>query len=245
MARLRAPILACAVVLLSAVLGGCLGSRLKPEAPSGVRLQGVWKLNRAASEDPQKIIDALRAEANKKIRRAMNTPPPISADGGGGGGPRRRGQRGGGGGGGVDPTEQEEPPQGPPPGADVLRNAPTMHALLEVLQRSDYMTIRASADSVSFDYGTMVRSYTPGGHSVVSSENGVADQNSGWDGKEYVVNIRPQLGPAFVEEYTPSADGKQLIVKTRIGPFELQKVNLTRVYDATGTAVPHSGPSNE
>ncbi len=135
--------------------------------------------------------------------------------------------------------------QAPGPGMDPLRNSPTMHTLRDVIQRSDYLTIRQSPDQLSFDYGTTVRSYTPGGHSVVSSENGVADQTSGWSGKEYVIHIKPQLGPALVEEYGLSPDGKQLIVKTHIGPFELSKVNLTRVYDASDAVVPNSGPTNE
>jgi hypothetical protein len=120
-----------------------------------------------------------------------------------------------------------------------------MHALREVLQRGDYLTVRQSPEQVSFDYGNFRRSYTPGGRSVVSSETGVADQTSGWNGKQYIVNIKPQLGPVFVEEYGLSPDGKQLIVKTRIGPFELHRVDLTRVYDATTTVVPNSGPSND
>ena len=114
-----------------------------------------------------------------------------------------------------------------------------------MLQRSDFLTIKQSSDQVSFNYGTTVRSYTPGGRSVVSSENGVADQTSGWSGKQYVINIKPQVGPLVVEEYSLSPDGKQLIVKSHIGPFELSKVNLTRVYDATGAVIPNSGPSND
>jgi hypothetical protein len=120
-----------------------------------------------------------------------------------------------------------------------------MHALREVIQRGDYLTLRQSPDQVSVDYGNFKRSYTPGGHSVVSSETGVADQASGWDGKQYVIKIRPQLGPSIVEEYGLSPNGKQLVVKTEIGPFELHKVELTRVYDAVSAAVPNTGPTNE
>jgi hypothetical protein len=211
-----------------------------------VHLQGVWRLNRAASEDPQKIIDKLKEEAEKKIRRAMNAAQSGSyggGAGGGGGGGRRRGQGGQQGG----PGDQlpEDLPQAPGPGMDPLRNSPTMHELRTILQRSDFLTIKQSSEQISFDYGITVRSYTPGGHSVVSSENGVADQASGWNGKDYVINIKPQLGPLVVEEYSLSPDGKQLIVKSHIGPFELSKVNLTRVYDATGTVIPNSGPSND
>ena len=238
--------LASAALLAAAALAGCFGNRYAAENSSAVRLQGVWRLNRAASDDPQKSIDKLKEEALKKIRRAMNAQPTPSygGPGGGQGGGRRRGQ-GGQQGGGASDQIPDEPPQAPGPGMDPLRNSPTMHELSAILQRSDFLTIKQSTDQVSFDYGTTVRSYTPGGRSVVSSENGVADQTSGWSGKQYVINIKPQLGPLVVEEYALSPDGKQLIVKSHIGPFELSKVNLTRVYDSTGAVVPNSGPSND
>ena len=234
-----------AALLAAAALPGCFGNRYAAENPSSVRLQGVWRLNRTASEDPQKIIDKLNEEALKKIRRAMNAQPAPSygGPGGGQGGQRRRGQ--GGQGGGTSDQIPDEPPQAPGPGMDPLRNSPTMHELRAILQRSEFLTIKQSTDQVSFDYGTTVRSSPPGGRSVVSSENGVADQTSGWSGKQYVINIKPQLGPLVMEEYALSPDGKQLIVKSHIGPFELSKVNLTRVYDATGAVIPNTGPSND
>jgi hypothetical protein len=231
----------CIALFAAVALSGCFGSRLKPESQAGVHIAGIWKLNRSASEDPQKIIEALRTEAEKKIRRAMNAAPPPTVYGGGGG--QGQGRRRGGGSGSLE--QEDMMPQGPGLGfgGDPLRNSPTMHALRDVLNRGDYLTIRQSPEQVSFDYGNFSRSYTPGGRSVVSSETGVADQTSGWDARQYVINIRPQLGPAIVEEYGLSPDGKQLIVKIHIGPFELQKVNLTRVYDAATAVVPNSGPS--
>jgi hypothetical protein len=233
-----------AAALLAAVaLSGCLGTRLEPESQPGVHIAGIWKLNRAASDDPQKIITALRTEAEKKIRRAMNAAPPPTVYGGGGQG-QGQGRRRGSGGGSSEPEDMiAQGPAGLAFGGDPLRNSPTMHALRDVLNRGDYLTIRQSPEQVSFDYGNFSRSYTPGGRSVVSSETGVADQTSGWNARQYVINIRPQLGPAMVEEYGLSADGKRLIVKIQIGPFELQKVNLTRVYDVATAVVPNSGPS--
>jgi hypothetical protein len=241
----RRSITFAAALLATTALAGCFGNRYAAENSGTVQLQGVWRLNRAASEEPQKIIDKLKEEASKKIRRAMNAQQQGSfgGPGGGGGGGQRRGQ-GGGQGGGAEPIP-EDLPQPPGPGMDPLRNSPTMHELRAILQRSDFLTIKQSSDQMSFDYGTTARTYTPGGRSVVSSENGVADQTSGWNGKQYVINIRPQLGPLVVEEYALSPDGKQLIVKSHIGPFELSKVNLTRVYDATGAVIPNSGPSND
>jgi hypothetical protein len=120
-----------------------------------------------------------------------------------------------------------------------------MHALTAFLSRSDFLTVRQGPDQIMFDYGVTVRKYTPGGHSVVSSETGVADQNSGWKSKEYVIDIKPQLGPKVTEEYGLSPDGRQLVVKLYIASFDLPKVNLTRVYDPTGQVVPNARPSNE
>ncbi len=242
----RAPqALLCVVLLMVLTLSGC-GTGLKADTGTAPHLQGVWRLNRAASQDPQKIIDKLKAEAEKKMRRAMNAPPSYSDSGPGGGG-RGRGGRGGGAGQQPSPDDiQAEPPPGPiGPGGDPLRNSPTMHELRAILQRSDYLTIKQSPEQISFDYGTTVRSYVPGDKSVVSSENGVADQTSGWSDKKYEIHIKPQLGPRVEEDYSLTPDGKQLIVKATIGPFELSKVELTRVYDVTGEVVPNSAPSND
>src|ERR1700744_4238229 len=149
-------------LLMPVALAGCFGAHFAPETTKGVELQGVWKLNHTASDDPQKAIDTLRAEALKKLRRAMNAPPPSSmgdpnGGGGGGGGRRRGGGNGGGGNAGISeqPTQDElRAAQGP--GVDPLRNSPTMHELRTILQRSDYLTIRQSPEQVSFDYGTTV-----------------------------------------------------------------------------------------
>ena len=235
----RAPkTLICVALLTGVTLTGCFGPGLAADSPGVPRLQGVWRLNRAASDDPGKIIDRLRAEAEKKMRRAANAPPPMETA------PRRRGQ-GPSGPPSPDDIQAEPPPQAPGPGVDPLRNSPTMHELRAILQRSDYLTIKQSPEQVSFDYATTVRSYVPGEKSVVSSENGVADQSAGWDGKKFEVNIKPQLGPRVREDYQISPDGQHLTVKATIGPFELSKVELTRVYDATGEAVPNSAPSND
>lgn len=237
----QAPV--CVALFAAVALSGCLASRLKAESQADVHIAGIWKLDRAASDDPQKIITALRAEAEKKIRRALNAAPPPTVYGNGSEQGQGQGRRRGGGGNSSEPEDLMPQGLGPAFGGDPLRNSPTMHALRDVLNRGDYLTIRQSPDQVSFDYGNFSRSYTPGGRSVVSSETGVADQTSGWDAKQYVINIRPQLGPALLEEYGLSPDGKHLIVKIQIGPFELQKVNLTRVYDAATAVVPNTGPS--
>ena len=94
------------------------------------------------------------------------------------------------------------------------------HTIAAVVARGDYLTVHQSSDAFVLDYGTMQRSYTPGGKSVVSAEMGVADQTSGWDGQQYRINTKAQVGSNIVETYGLSPDGAHLIDKVHIGAGE-------------------------
>jgi hypothetical protein len=252
MVRARELILCAA---LASPFAGCAGSRLSPDPPPGVKLAGAWKLNRSASDDPQKIIDQMRAEATKRMRRAMESSPGGMGGGGAGSG------RGGAGGGrpgtsGRQGTQEPQDQQVYDDGAatqhgpegrhlDPLRGSPEMHVLMSNLTRGDFLTVRQTPEQIALDYGTSVRTFSPGGHSVVSAETGVADQTSGWKNKEYVIYVRPQLGPEVVERYGLSEDGRHLVVKLHIGAFDLSKIDLTRVYDPTDEIAPRTLPTND
>jgi len=233
-------------VALAAALAGCVGTRLSSEPPPGVRLEGTWKLNRNASDDPQKVIDRMRTEAFEHIRRALGSisgPEPMSAG--------RRGRRGGSAGqdSRTSPDQraddEAELAQYGPRGRDPLQNSPMMHVLLQNIRRGDLLTVRQAPDQIVFDYGTYARTFTPGAHSVVSAEGGVADQTSGWEGRQYVIAIKPQLGSDVIERYGLSEDGKQLVVKLHLGAGELSKVDLTRVYDPMNEVAPRVLPTND
>ena len=83
-----------------------------------------------------------------------------------------------------------------------------------------------------FIRGDWRRSFTPGGQSVVSVAEGVADQRSGWAGRDYVIEVKPQVGPRVIERYGLSADGRQLVEKFTLTEEGLPKLEFTRVYDA-------------
>ena len=235
MRKVHASLLACAVAV-----AGCVGGP-KAEAPVGVSLAGTWKLNRAASDDPQQVIAKMRAQALKIMARARAAQDDTP-----------RGGPGGRGGGQAPDTNPALTPDEPVAGGghgtrrgDPLQYSPMMHALSAVLARGDFLTVRQSSEQLVFDYGTTVRSFTPGAHSVVSAEMGVADQVSGWDGREYVINIKAQLGPNIVDRYGLSPDGQRLIEKLRIGPAELPAVALTRVYERTTETAPRAAPTTD
>lgn len=232
----------------AAALAGCAAGP-KAEAPADVTLAGFWKLNRAASDDPQQLIARMRAQALK----IMAARPGPGIDEAARSGPGGRGRGGTGGADGAQPPDANPalPPDEPAPSghgahrADPLQYSPMMHVLSEALARGDFLTVRQSSDELVLDYGTTARSFTPGAHSVVSAQMGVADQVSGWEGREYVINIRAQLGPNIVDRFGLSKDGQRLIEKLRIGPAELPAVNLTRVYERTTETAPRAPPTSD
>ena len=119
------------------------------------------------------------------------------------------------------------------------------HVLLMSLARGDFLTVRQGPGQFVLDYGASQRSFIPGARSVVSAESGVADQTSGWEGREYVIDVRGQLGPDVTERYGLSADGKRLVAKLHIATEELSAVDLTRVYDPTNETAPRPLPTND
>lgn len=128
---------------------------------------------------------------------------------------------------------------------DPLQWSPVMHVLSSYLARGEFLTIHETADQMVFDYDGSVRRFTPGEHSVVSAEGGVADQTTGWKGNEYVINIRAQDGPSIVEHYGLSPDHQHLVAKVRISGGPFGKVDLTRVYDHTDEIAPRAVPSSD
>jgi hypothetical protein len=229
-------VLLCAAAATS--LAGCAGTRLSADAPAGITLAGAWKLNRAASDDPQKVLDRMRAEAFKRMGRRVTAAPRPDVRGGGRRSPPPDDQ----------PLEEDPAPARVAHGAprpDPLLRSPMAHVLLTSIARGDLLTVRQGPGEFALDYGTSQRSFTPGARSVVSAEGGVADQTSGWQGREYVIRVRAQLGPDVTERYGLAADGKHLVAKLHIATEELSAVELTRVYDPANETAPRQLPTND
>jgi hypothetical protein len=223
----------------AAALAGCAGSRLSPDAPAGLTLAGAWKLDRAASDDPQRVLARMRAEALRRMGpRVVGGAPPRS-------GTHRAGTRTAQP---QDPSLEGDPAQvpsgrGAPP--DPLRRSPMAHALLASIARGEFLTVRQSPGELVLEYSSSRRRFTSGEHSVVSAEGGVADQTCGWKGREYVIDVRGQSGPDVTERYGLSPDGRHLVERLRIAPGELSAVDLTRVYDPTDETAPRQTPTND
>jgi len=211
MPLVRTPtLLLCAAA--ATLLGGCASSSVSPDSAPGVSLAGNWKLDTAASDDPQKTLNQMRAEALKIItRNAAN----AQARGTGPG------------------AEADDPATAHGPHRDPLQHSLMAHIIEALMGRGDNLSVHQTPGQLVFDYGTTRRSFTPGVHSVVSVEGGVADQTSGWHGDEYVIYVKPQNGPEVEERYSISGDRTHLTDKLRLFPYELPGVTVKLVYDAT------------
>jgi hypothetical protein len=238
------PMVRAAGVLLCAttVLSGC-ATHMTSAPPPGVSLAGAWKIDHGAGDDPQKTLDEMRAKAYKIISRqqsaAAAAPLPAQRPGSRGGGTQT-----------PDQAAAADLAATPPPGpggkrGDPLQRSPMAHVIMQCIDRGDFLTIRQGPGEFVLDYGTSVRTFTPGAHSVVSAEGGVGDQTSGWEGRAYVIKVKAQLGPDVTEELSLSADGKQLLYKLHIGAEELPAVTLTRVYVPTNEVAPRLLPNND
>jgi hypothetical protein len=250
MLMVRARAITC-LLMASAALGGCSSVGRFDTAPSHeIDLSGSWALDHAASTDPQPLLDKLRPKPRPNYYGGPpddgtgmdNGQPPDDSGpqqggpGQGGGGGRRRG------GGGQQQQQQMQYRNG----NDAYIHMTLIKAVRADLSRAEAVTVRQTPDRFSLDYGSSVRTFTPGAVSVVGADWGVADQSSGWKGKEYVIEIKPQTGVPAVEKYTLSSDGKHLIEDLRLGGGEFPVVQLKRVYNHTDKPLPRAGlPSND
>jgi hypothetical protein len=222
LARARLVLFAAATVLcgLGCSSVGSYGST----APPGADFAGTWRLNVAASDDPRKALAKFRP------RRGASQQTQQMA------GRRRRGQQSGQNSNDVFPDDDQGP------------SAPTLLTLIpnsDVL-RNEVLAIKQRPDAFIVDLGTSTHSFTPGEKSVVSVPEGVGDQSAGWHGKDFVVDVRSQLGMQMTETFSLSTkSGRQLIIKIHLNGSGVPRVALTRVYDATSAEAPRSLPTIE
>ncbi|HEY3784655.1 MAG TPA: hypothetical protein VGL55_05195 [Steroidobacteraceae bacterium] len=221
----------CLYALALAALAACGVSSLDPDSPHSVDLSGNWVLNHAASDDPQKLFDKLRPKATTHRDMSMTDDglPPYDSgqQDGQSGGPRGRRQQ---------PLYRNN---------GFITHTQVMRALSADVARADKLSVRQTPSQMTLDYGNTARTFTPGTKSVVSAAWGVADQSSGFKGKEFVIQVKPQTGVRSVESFSLSPDGKHLIEQLHLGGGEYPSVELKRVYDHTDSPLPRVLPTND
>ena len=229
-ARPRQQLLACA--LLCAALSACGGAgSLAEETPGGVNLAGTWKLDRAVSDDPEKIYEKIRRQ--RAARYGDQAPAP----------PARGGQ-------GANPEGTLADPNNPlsvdAQTAAVIGSShldPFDMGVFGTIPRGDVVTIRQQPDEMYIFDGMTDRSFTPGEKSVVSVPEGVADQHSGWKSRAYVIDVRAQAGPETIERYSLSDDGQHLLAEIDSHGGNMPSIKIKRVYTRVKTSP--AAPTND
>jgi hypothetical protein len=242
MSMVRAREIALAAVA-SVALAGC-GSvgRFDPIPDHTVDLSGSWTLDRSLSDDPKPIMEKLRP---KPVNHRDMPPddglgddsgPPQGQGGGQQGGGQRGSRRGG---------SQGQPQMAYRNNNDAYTHSTVMKMLQADLARAESLTIHQAPDRFTLDYGSAVRNFTPGAVSVVSAAWGVADQSSGWKGREFIIQVKPQMGVATAESFSLADEGKHLVEELRMGGGDFPAVKLKRVYDRADHPVPRDVPTND
>ncbi len=206
-------------------LAGCAGLRVSDQPPEGFSLAGMWKLNPKLSTDTRAVLQHLvrprrgpqASDTDSDTADTADTTDSGTDSGSGSGsstGHRRRSEY---------PQFNENP--GYPVDTSLQRS---------LLSGGDYLRIRQQPGEFVVWNGDTTNSYVPGEKSVVSVPSGVADQHTGWKGKEYWIEIHPQVGPSVTEKFRLSKDGKQLTETIDVdSDGRVRALKVTRVYDPT------------
>jgi hypothetical protein len=218
---------------LLAIVGGLwIGAAAIVQAQKEVpAISGVWKLNVAASTNP----NGPAPPAPSGGRRGSGDAGGGGGDQGGGGG----GAGGGGGGGGDEgggASTRARAAEGGELGAEELRRFNAMKALffkappMMGIQatETDFKMILDPEKNVGFQHKT------DGKKQAVNTPAGPADFKVKWDGAKVRREAETKDSFHVVEEYTLSPDGKQLFVTVKADSRMVRAVQLgdiKRVYD--------------
>jgi hypothetical protein len=206
--------------LACACFAACTGAgSLSPDAPSHVDLSGTWKLDRALSDDPEKLYAKIQQQ--RAARYAELVGEPAHASGSPGDAPVS-----------ADPNNPRSPEMQAAIASSSLN--PYDMGVFGTIPRGDVLTIRQSVSEMYISDGTNNRSFTPGAKSVVSVPEGVADQHSGWKSRAYVIDVKAQAGPETIERYHLSDDGAHVLAEIESHGGNMPTMKIKRVYDRLG-----------
>jgi len=192
-------------------------SRVKEEPPPGVTLAGNWQLDPRASTNIRQTLRQLVRPGRKRPSSDTGLDTSGAGDNGGQGPPSSA--RGGG-----RSSRQY--------GYDSTEIAPDISLQLSLLAGGDFLKIEQRPEELVIGNGETTRSFVPGERSVVSVPSGVADQRSGWKGKEYWIEIKPQVGPRAIEKLHLSDKGGQLIETIDVSAEgRVKALHVIRVYN--------------
>jgi hypothetical protein len=193
-------------------------------------LTGTWKLDKDASDDPQKAMR--EAGPSEGARGGYGREGSMGGGGGGMGMGRGHGHGGSSGGSWHGGDRGESGEQGRPDWSESF-------AALETLQITDREPMLTITDA----YGHERVVYTDGRKTQEEhSHGGTTTVRASWkDGHVQVVST-PETGQKVIETYAVAADGSQLTVTTTIEGGRRSPITILRIYDSARPGAPKTAP---
>jgi hypothetical protein len=176
------------------------GSHLKPQPSATIDLSGAWRVVRAQSDD-----------WDQALRRAIHGHRPE----------HRRGGMG---------DQTDGPAQEMP--LEPLPDDRPHEILSRSAQGAETLTIRQEPTLITINYGSHDETYATDetDPTVVSIPDGIAERYTGWNGKEFVIEVNAKSGPRFSEHYAIDSASRNLIVVTTLHIGELS-LKLRRIFE--------------
>ena len=193
------------------LISGCATTKVSGTAPEGVDLSGTWELNPQLSEDTQGTI----AMALGKGRSSRGAGGRSGRGDGMRGGREKSGTGGRGGAGGGD------------------RGNNLVQLANELSPATRKVAIEQSASALVVQYGDQrERQYIFGEETVAPVAGDDAEQISGWQDNQYVIQTETDNGSTVTERFTLSPDGERLMIALTLESKQLSNpVTVTRVFD--------------
>lgn len=193
--------------------------------PAGADLSGYWRINPAASDDPEQMLqqrlDEERREQEKWLRKQRERDPlgipPID-----------------------DATPGAERPA--PNRSHLLARNRRLEEMRRMLDISDTLSIKQQGTRVQIASAVDSNTYDAGSKSQVSMPQGeLADQTVGWDGSWFVVRRRAKRGPQMIYKYRLRNDQLETQLNWS-GDSPLAGMKVHRVYDRMSEPPPPPDP---
>ncbi len=224
--------------MLAATLTGCAAERLKAVAPpSAPKLVGRWTLDRAQSEHVDAAVMSLETQLRGLLRRARRAAQRAEQAQGEREPPRRRGERNAasppaGEAGGGEPTLHE-------PGVVVsapLLGASWVREFIGHVPVGSYLGVRLTPEAFSVHSAGGIQQCTLGVPTAIAYGHSGANQMCGWEGHDFLIVVKPLLGPQLTERFALSPNG-ELVMTLHLAGHGIN-VRLIRRYRRTPHATP-------
>ncbi len=200
---------------LASILIGCASTKVSAEPPAGTDLSGDWALNKSLSADTQGAIAHATAQAFS-MPRNVDAGGGVRGGSGKGGGGRRGGNRGS--------SNAAGMPQPRFQIGDIVAELSPSTERLKIVQNAT--SLRVSHDS-TWDYN-----HTFGSEAEISIYGIDAEQITGWQEHEYVVETTTDSGVTVLERFSIVPDTDQLQITLHIDSKRLpDPIIVARFYD--------------